>query len=272
MDGDNPALTNGVTLRGADINAAEAIASFEGVGSIRLVNNIITNTSYSGVDFYNYYNSGAPTADNHIQNNKFDNIGYVPYGFGFGVLIYNNFYADVSDNVMTDVRLGVQTGNFSMANPGTTQDISDNIISCTQLGIFHNLAYDGASAFTISNNVISFLYEVGSTEWDGVEISSIQSSVGATIVNNIITGAITNETTVCYNVWNCPTSLGITISDGSVSNASYGVWLNNWDGYSSPGGLNQVDGQCPEYFRASQPACMCRMTRGRPTVRSFARR
>jgi hypothetical protein len=35
------------------------------------------------------------------------------------VLLYNNQYARVANNVMTNVRIGVQTGNFSRANPGT---------------------------------------------------------------------------------------------------------------------------------------------------------
>jgi ATP-binding cassette subfamily B protein len=34
-------------------------------------------------------------------------------GFGIGVIVYNNFYADITGNVITDVHGGVQTGNFA---------------------------------------------------------------------------------------------------------------------------------------------------------------
>ena len=108
VDGDNTNITSGVIVGSADVDAAEGIVSYNGVGSIRLVNNIVRNTSYSGIDFYNYVNSSA-TSTNYIENNKFDNIGYPPYGFGIAVLVYNNFYARIETNVMTNVRLGVQT-------------------------------------------------------------------------------------------------------------------------------------------------------------------
>ena len=125
VDGDNPAITSGILVGAADVDAAEGIVSYEGVGSITIANNIIKNTSYSGVDFYNYVNS-TPTTDNHITCNRFENIGYIPYGFGIGVLLYDNFYADVSGNVMTGVGVGVQTGNFERPNPRTTQSITDS--------------------------------------------------------------------------------------------------------------------------------------------------
>ncbi len=44
-----------------------------------------------------------------------DDINY----WGGGVLIYNDQYTRVALNTMTNVRIGVQTGNFHNANPGT---------------------------------------------------------------------------------------------------------------------------------------------------------
>ncbi len=245
VDGNNPSLTSGILVGGVDVDAAEGIVSYEGVGSVTIANNIVKNTTYTGVDFYNYVNKGAPTSGNEITGNLFFNLGATNYEFGIGVLIYNNFYADVSSNVMTGVRLGIQTGNFYQANPGSVQYqfIHDNNITCGDRGIFHNLAYGGASTFTLSNNVITAWQQPGfetyNREWIGVLISSLQDSVSATAINNIIdaSAAITTTSGVKsgYNVWNTPTTGAVLISGGAVQQANYGVWVNNWDGYNSQG-------------------------------------
>ena len=49
VDGDNPNLTSGVLVGAADVDAAEGIVSYEGVGSITVANNIVKNTTYWGV-------------------------------------------------------------------------------------------------------------------------------------------------------------------------------------------------------------------------------
>jgi autotransporter-associated beta strand protein len=245
VDGDNTNLTSGVMVGTADVDAAEGIVSYEGVGSITLANNIVKNTTYTGFDFYNYNNGGTATTGNLITGNLFSNIGSTNFGFGIAVLIYNNFYADICSNVMSDVRLGVQTGNYSQANPGTAQyqNIRDNTIICGRIGIFHNLAYAGASPYTFSNNTITAwqMPNGGSynSEWDGMVISSIQTSVAVTAISNTIT-ASPSVVTISgnnngYNVWNTPTAGTVAIEGGSVSNVSYGVWVNDYDGYSSPG-------------------------------------
>ncbi|MCC6123956.1 MAG: right-handed parallel beta-helix repeat-containing protein, partial [Pirellulales bacterium] len=237
FDGDNPTLTSGFLVNGVDVDACEAVSAYDGIGNVVFENNIVENISYAGVDFYNYYNGGAATSDNYIRYNRFENIGYIPEGFGVGVIIYNNFYAEITDNVMLDVRKGVQTGNFSAANPGATGSIANNEIHATRFGIFHNLAYSGASSFTISGNQIYALDETaGATKWDGIILSSLGSSVGATVSGNTIVAPDITQTTTGYQVWNDTTTLGVAISGGSVSGADYGVWLNNYEGYSSDGG------------------------------------
>ncbi len=237
VDGDNSALTSTYTVGSANVDAAWGIAS-DAAGSLNIADNIVKNIAYAGMDLEN--DQSDPTSGNFVQYNKFDNIGYIPDGFGIGLVLQYNFYAVISSNVMTNVRIGLQTGNYYLANPGADAAIGDNAFSATQIGIFHNLHYGSASPFTISNNAISFAYESGSVEWDGMLITSIQGNVGANVVNNIISGTTTNEMTLGYvtagyNLWNDPTTQTVTINGGSVSNANYGVWVNNWDGYFSPG-------------------------------------
>ncbi len=236
VDGSNPGLSGGVLVNGVEVNAAEGIVSYEGVGSITVANNIVKDTAYTGVDFYNNVNP-AGTANNYIVSNRFDNLG--AYGFGIGVLMYNNFYAQVSDNVMTNLVVGVQTGNFNLASPGMPQIIENNLISANAVGIFYNLMYQASSAFVVSNNTISFAYAAGSPFWDGMLITSLQDGVGAYFVNNNITCTTTNEEvigypTVGYDVWNTPTTGQVLIAGGAVNNANYGVWVNDYEGYAFP--------------------------------------
>ena len=132
VQGSNPNISHsgGVTLGVVPIDAAEGIVSYEGVGNITVESNLIDYTAYTGVDFYNYVNGAAATTNNVITDNLIENLSDV-YGFGIGVLLYNNFYAEVTDNVIQNVRVGVQTGNFSKANPGGegTASISNNVIA-----------------------------------------------------------------------------------------------------------------------------------------------
>lgn len=119
FDGDNPNLTSAVNINGANIDAIEAMSAYEGLSNVMVSNNIVKNLNYAGIDFYNYYNGGASTTGNSITENKFDNI--IPTQYGIGALIYNNCYTSITDNVMTRVRVGIQTGNFTtrMQEPAT---------------------------------------------------------------------------------------------------------------------------------------------------------
>ncbi|MBK9723146.1 MAG: DUF1565 domain-containing protein [Saprospiraceae bacterium] len=90
-----------------------------------------------------------------MSNNKFDNI--LPTSFGIGILIYNNCYTDITDNVMTRVRLGIQTGNFYNADAGTSHDITGNTIESQRRGIYFNLHYTNSADFNISNNILQII-------------------------------------------------------------------------------------------------------------------
>ena len=97
IDGSNSApgfvhALNAPVLDGNTIDASEGISSYVDVGSINIRNDIIENTAYTGVDFENSpdYSVGA-TANNYITNNLIENLSD-HYGFGVGVILYDNFY------------------------------------------------------------------------------------------------------------------------------------------------------------------------------------
>ncbi|MBK7681534.1 MAG: hypothetical protein IPJ26_03215 [Bacteroidetes bacterium] len=137
---------------------------------------------------------------------------------------------------MTNVRLGLQTGNFYQANPGAapSQVISGNTIQARRTGVFHNLHYSAASPMTFSGNTITALANANETRWDGIALSSL--SVPSVSTNNTINGngIVYTNLTKGYEVWNVKTPLtASSITGGSVSGVDIGVFANNYDGYSS---------------------------------------
>ncbi|MFZ2898092.1 MAG: right-handed parallel beta-helix repeat-containing protein [Saprospiraceae bacterium] len=242
IDGDNPLLNSGFSsTNGADIDAAEGITVYEtGINNLTVTNNILQNLSYFGVTLYDYP-AGVASSGHLISNNKFQDFGTYDAGsgvafWGGGVLLYNNQYARVVNNCMTNVRAGVQTGNFYQANPGAAsfQVIDNNTMQVRRRGIFHNLAYSSASAYTLSNNTITGLMNANETVWDGILLSSL--SVPSTSTGNTINGAGITNPSEGYEVWNVKNTFPAVISGGSVSNVNTGLFLNNYEGYNSNAG------------------------------------
>ena len=240
IDGDNTALASGYSsTNGADIDAAEGITVYEtGVNGLTVTNNIIQNLSYFGVTLYDYP-AGVASSGHTISNNKIQNMGTYDAGSGIdlwggGVLLYNNQYAAVTNNCMENVRLGIQTGNYYSANPGssTYQMISGNTIAARRRGIFHNLAYTSASPYTLSGNTITGVFNVNETAvWDGILLSSM--SVASTSSGNIINGSGVTIPKTGISVWNCQTAP--LVSGGTISGVGLGVNVNNFEGYPSTG-------------------------------------
>jgi len=243
IDGDNPALTSGFTsTNGADIDAAEGVTVYEeNINNLTVTNNIIRNLSYFGVTLF-----GGPlgnaTSGHMVASNRIENLGTYDQNSGIdlwggGVLIYDNQYTSVIYNCMNNVRLGIQTGNFSQANPNApgSQGIVGNSIAARRRGIFHNLAYSSAAAYNISANSITGIANVNeTTAWDGMLISSLATSTFATIANNTIDGsAITAAPKVGISVWNDQSAP--LISGGTISGVGLGINVNNYEGYPTTG-------------------------------------
>jgi len=245
IDGDNTGLTSGVIgTNGADIDAAEAVSTYEtGVNGLSVVNNIIQNFAYFGVTLYDYP-AGVPSTGHLISNNKIQNLGtYTATGpaawtnfWGGGVLLYNNQYAALTNNCMTNVRIGLQTGNFSAANPGlpASQIISGNTMSVRRRGIFHNLAYSAASPLTLSGNTITGVVHASESVWDGILLASL--AVPSVSSNNIINGAGITNPSEGYEIWNVQSTSPASISGGTVSNVNTGIFANNYEGYGGDAG------------------------------------
>jgi hypothetical protein len=241
LDGDNPSITTGKTsTNGADIDVAEGISRYGTANNLVVTNNIIKNLSYFAVTLYDYP-AGVPSAGNVISGNKIQDLGTyditsgIDY-WGGGVLLYNNQYTSVTNNCMSNVRLGVQTGNFYQANPGASsfQNISNNTIQARRVGVFHNLHYSAASPITLSGNTITGLANANETGVRGMLFGSL--SVPSFATNNTINLSAISATSTGYEVWNVKNTSPATISGGSVSGVNTGIFLNNYEGYNSDAG------------------------------------
>jgi len=248
IDGDNTSLMSGVTNpTGADMNAAEGVAVYnDNINNLTVTNNIFKNLSFFGVTLFGASYSAPATSGHTISQNKFQNFGtYNDVGtgnisfWGGGVLIYNSQYAAIEDNCMEDVRIGIQTGNFHIANPGLPafQVIDQNTMSVRRTGIFFNLHTSLTSPYTLSSNGITAVGNANETKWTGIQLASL--SVASTSTGNSINGAGTDVlqvNTSGYNVWNVKNTFPAVISGGSVSGVDIGLFANNFEGYSSNAG------------------------------------
>lgn len=254
IDGDNTALTSGrIGTNGADIDALEGVTIYDAtpvVNNLVVSNNIIQNLAYFGVTLFgasNYSDANTSKTGHEISNNLIRNMGHYNTGNGYdkwggGVLLYNSHYAHVANNTMTNVRIGVQTGNFQTAHTGldpTYRKIENNTIEARAVGIFYNL--QNYTPFSIEDNTITGIYdadeEAGATRaWKGISIASLSSNMGPSdiIGNNIDgTGLTYSRGLEGINVWNVNSNSPANISGGTITNVNTGIFVNNFEGYSS---------------------------------------
>jgi Ca2+-binding RTX toxin-like protein len=176
------------------------------------VTNNIVHTTVPGPNVYGivFYNSDNAPTFAEISHNSVS-------GGEIGILIYNNAYASVTNNTITDTNRGVQTGNWSQATPvGTTPEISHNDIEAHYVGIYHNLSYSNASPFIIDDNEVTGLDgAMGTAAGTGIRVLSISSPGGATVTNNDVSGFTTG-----IQLWN---DEQVTIHGGNVTGNTVGI-------------------------------------------------
>ncbi|MCB0685261.1 MAG: hypothetical protein KDC53_02015, partial [Saprospiraceae bacterium] len=260
LDGDNPNISTGWTgTNGSDIDVYDGIVYYDPantlvVNNLSVISNIIKNVSYFGIDLFGWNNFNNPSTSGHlVDDNLFMDLGtYLSSGvvdyWGGAVLIYNDNYTRITNNVMTNVRIGVQTGNFHDMNPGDLQFqvIDNNQIQARRRGIFYNLhTGPNVESYTVSNNMIGGISDANESFWDGILMSSLSDAVGE-VIGNIVDGTGISVPSEGLEVWNVNTNAPVHIMGGSVSNTDIGVFVNNYEGYVSNAGntdcvIEQVD-------------------------------
>ena len=190
INGDDPSVTGAPTASGDDANVLYGVRPTAGFSNLTMENNIVKHAAIG-------FRGDGTASSNLITQNWFDDIGN--YDFGYAVSLRTNFYADVTNNLMTRVWTGVHTNNFFQAGPATWS-VSGNTIHSYAGGIWDNLQYQAARSLTIDSNQISA--ETGAVAGNiGILLITIQDTVTANITHNTITG-----TDYGVLAWNTSTS------------------------------------------------------------------
>ena len=245
IDGNNPSLTqtnaiqspNGINVDGEDgITNFNAAGAQVPVGSIRVVNNIIQNFGFEGIQFDNGSNA-TPTTGSLFQGNVLSN------NLADGIGLFNNFYGDVKDNQVIvpagDFYAGIDLQDF-YSYPGA-MEVSGNKVTVGQdsAGIFINQIYNGAITLTLDNNKVQAAAGVTGTDdftW-GVILWSVGGSAQVMEQHDTI-GTTGGEFARGIEVWNVGTGL-VSISDTHIGSGAVapliGVNFDNIDAYGGAG-------------------------------------
>src|SRR6185295_9444888 len=111
-----------------------------------------------------------------------------------GVRIYNNTYTDITNNSFTNVRMGIELGNFHQLNAGAAREIHHNTITTRRRGVFYNL-FNVGSTILVHDNTINATNDnlgFGGSLWTGVYLISQGGTTVTTFQNNTINGAGSN--------------------------------------------------------------------------------
>ncbi|MDQ8005602.1 MAG: T9SS type A sorting domain-containing protein [Pedobacter sp.] len=201
VNGNNTALTSGTVGGGEDIDAPFGVR-IKDAGKITIQNNVVKNLySTQPTPFpyaYGIYSS-PPTSSASayseivVKNNYVGNIQTSASAAFTGILMVDNYYAQITGNKVEDVRTAVQMNNFFVANPTPAFEasVSDNEIIASR-GVYYNLFYGTASPWKINgNNISSASIANGSAaNFTGIRVETLQAAFagGGEISDNIIDG------------------------------------------------------------------------------------
>ncbi len=205
LDGDNPALSGGVNVNGADVNALRGIHQRLPVAKDRTKMQGVTLRNLArGIDI----RSGA---GHQIFNNAITNVG--GNDDGYGILLFNEATGIVTGNTVTNAETsGIFIQNHYVSG-GIT--VSNNTITNAVIGLGINLVY-GGSPYLFSDNTV---YSASL----GMQVTSIQ--IGAlTIQNNTFTHMQPED--IGLLVWNVRPGTTQMLSN-TLSGGDIGVLLSD---------------------------------------------
>ena len=187
IQGDNPGLTSGFVVNGADFDASIGLLAFQNA-SMTVANCIVENVEgFAIAGFYNGgFGEGSLFANNLVQNI----VGIEPVDdSGVGFVAAQDFYVDIVDNAALGVRTGIQT-NFLETAASRTYVISGNEIEASHRGIYWNYHEDFATDWDILGNTISARtqdeYLAATLPYEGIRVETIFASVAGLIAGNTL--------------------------------------------------------------------------------------
>jgi len=240
LDGHNPALPDGFSLNGVTAHAACGVGEDGGCPlRVALLNNRIQNFQSAGIYFKNasmgFDATFTPTNVSHgnvIMHNRLDNLSAVagtmpemqPTPTGIGLYLYNNWFGQVLENIITRTAVGVWMANYHSA--AGCVEYRRNAIQAYVSGIGVNTmngGMDGQPDAVLSENQIQILTwdKPATVERHAVYLLTI---AGGDIVvsDNTITGG-----EVGVQAWNINQSSHLVLADDTISGCRYGIVAAN---------------------------------------------
>jgi parallel beta-helix repeat protein len=235
VEGDDPMVSGFALTSGNESNVLYGFVAPGAYSHLTIRNDIVENTF---VGFRGDATASSAATSNTITRNWFDSIGF--YDFGYAVTLRTNFYADVTNNLMTRVQSGLHTNDMQSPIGPAQWLFQGNTVQAYGAGVWDNQQYNQATPLTIDNNNINSLVAPGTaanstvrSNYDGQSIGillvTLQNSVGVNITNNTIDGM--GYGLVAYNT---ETSNTVTIgATNTIKNSSAaGVYLTNIVGFN----------------------------------------
>jgi len=227
VEGDN-VIVDGFTVQGDATTGAtqEILVDAMDAQNLILRNNIFRGTSGDLDHSYGVYvyKDSDSTTTTTVENNYFENIDVA------NVLVSNS-YGSVNNNVMQDVKVGVQTNTeYYDSSADDSIEIANNVIHASRYGIWHNaMGPNGTQTALIHDNVIYGLAPDTVPSY-GIYITSMAGTSTVLVEDNTVDG-----TNYGIGVWNAV--LGSTnLINNVLKNNKVGIILDN-DSYPVERGM-----------------------------------
>lgn len=212
---------NGFTIDGSSSAAATGVSA-SGISNGLIANNTIQNLTGTAVSL-----TGASTVNSTISNNLITDVDT-------GVNFNTDAYADITDNVIDNVRTGILAYGVNNAYTAT---IEGNVIGVRQTGLYMT-NNDGDISLVIDDNAIQVATDaigIGSY-WVGIRLLSVNGVNTPIVSNNVVdgTGLDPSVDSSGIRVWRSYNN-GADISGGTISNVDVGIAVSDIDPYWGAG-------------------------------------
>jgi hypothetical protein len=238
IDGNNSSLPTGTLLNGVSSNAASGITNVDSAGNLSVIsglvveNDIIRNLTAFGVmaDVNDFSSSMHNiSTGNVITRNLIENIPTVSPVPGRGISIEDDFFADVTDNVIKQAGTGIQV--IFMVDPdptGHVSQISNNQVWDYNLGIYLWTIDTDTPSYAVTENSVWAEDDPQTTATNvGIEFDRVLSS-SVEVRANGVTGTHTG-----MEFQYTPNTPSITVTGATLKDNAYGIVLTNSDALTS---------------------------------------
>lgn len=216
-------LTTSNTNPNTQMNSAGIWAEGTSIGNV-FQNNFIRQVSNPAINYSTGFSTTAPNPENFM--------------FGLGISTRTNFYADILNNEIEAVVVGIRTKNYTVA--GQNIAFSNNQIDAGLQGINLNNIGVNSSQFSIENNIFNFSSQ-GYTIALTIPFSGTQS---IDLPNSALNFAIINQTVNCNNnnitgayygyfLFSINPAINFLLNGGDISGVAQGIACVNFDGNST---------------------------------------